>query len=166
MANTIDEGELRRWVVEFFKKADASAPVTWFLPYLAEKFHMFWTPTCQFDGHDGFAEFYRNTTGNMFNRVHEVNDVAVNMAPSRDACEVTFRIHETLNIWRPPMAKPIDAEINATFRWTMRVSPTTGIPVIVDYALTSVNFPATSIIVEADKVFKDPVFLQGPFSIP
>ena len=60
----------------------------------------------------------------------------------------------------------LPAIIDATFKWTMRRSPRTQSAVIVTYTLTSVHFPAESVIVEADKVFKDPTYNYGPFSIP
>ena len=48
----------------------------------------------------------------------------------------------------------------------MKVSPTTGIPVITSYILTSVKFPEGSIIVDADKVFQYPQFMYGPWGFP
>ena len=158
-----NEDDIKRWVVEFFARADASTPVSWFLPFVDDKFHMFWTPDCQFDGPEGFCEFYRNTTHNMFNRVHEVRDVAIKL--SGDTGEVNFRIHETLNVWNPPAPRSLDATIDATFKWAIRKSAQ-GAPVIVDYTLTSVSFPKDSVVVEAAKAFKDPPVLRGPFSMP
>jgi len=59
----LDAKAIENFIHEFYKQADDSAPLVWFLPYVEDDFHMVWTPTCQFDGPVGFEEFYRNLTG-------------------------------------------------------------------------------------------------------
>lgn len=159
----LDKDDLEPWIIEFFKQADNSVPVTWFLPYVADNFHMHWTPNCEFDGPDGFVEFYRNTTSNMLNRVHHISDI--NIESHGDTARITFAVHETAEVWHAPMPRPLQAIINATFEWLMEISDKTGEPVITKYTLTSVDFPAESVVVEADRVFKDYQFMHGPFSL-
>lgn len=160
---SLNEAELKKFILEFYAQADQSAPLVWFLPYIDEKFHMFWTPTCQFDGLVGFEEFYRNLTASQFDRKHEVNDIKIKI--NGDTADITFMIHLVAKVWHAPMAKAIHAENQAGFHWTMKMGKS-GTPVIVEYSLTSVKFPAGSIIVEADKVFKYPTFMYGPWGFP
>ena len=75
----LDATEIEKFIIEFYKQADDSAPMVWFLPYVEDDFHMVWTPTCQFDGPVGFEEFYRNLTGNLFDRKHEVHDIKIDV---------------------------------------------------------------------------------------
>lgn len=164
MAAALDPVEIEKFIREFYAQADNSAPLVWYLPYIDESFHMVWTPTCQFDGPVGFEEFYRNLTGNLFDRKHEVYDI--NIEVDGDTAKVSFMIHLTAKVWSPPLPKSIHAENQAGFSWEMRVHPTTGIPVITSYLLTSVKFPEGSIIVDADKVFQYPQFMYGPWGFP
>ena len=64
------------------------------------------------------------------------------------------------------MAKSIHAENYADFHWTVRTSEKTGKIAIMDYFLTGVRFPEGSIIVDADKVFKYPNWMYGPWQFP
>jgi len=161
---TLNEADIKKFILEFYAKADQSAPLVWFLPYIDDTFHMFWTPTCQFDGPVGFEEFYRNLTASQFDRVHEVSDIAIKL--DGNCADITFKIHLVSRVWHPPLAKSLRAENEAGFHWTMKLSSKTGTPVITEYTLTSVKFPEGSIIVEADKVFKYPSFLYGPWGFP
>jgi ketosteroid isomerase-like protein len=164
MLDNLDEVEIEKFIREFYTQADASAPLVWYLPYVEDDFHMVWTPTCQFDGPAGFEEFYRNLTTNLFDRKHEVNDIKIEV--SGDTAKVSFQIHLTAHCWSPPLPKAIHAENYANFTWDMRVSSRTGKPVITNYLLTAVKFPEGSIIVDADKVFKYPTFMYGPWGFP
>ena len=125
---------------------------------------MVWTPTCQFDGQVGFEEFYRNLTGNLFDRKHEVHDIKIDV--DGDTAKVSFVIHLTAKVWHPPLPRGIHAENEAGFSWEMRRSTATGKTVITNYILTSVKFPEGSIIVDADQVFKYPTFMYGPWGFP
>ena len=160
----LDAQEIEKFIREFYKQADDSAPMVWFLPYVEEDFHMVWTPTCQFDGQVGFEEFYRNLTGNLFDRKHEVHDIDIEV--DGDTAKVSFVIHLTAKVWHPPLPRSIHAENEAGFSWEMRRSATTGNTVITNYILTSVKFPEGSIIVDADQVFKYPSFMYGPWGFP
>jgi len=160
----LDAKEIEKFIREFYKQADDSAPMVWFLPYVEDDFHMVWTPTCQFDGPAGFEEFYRNLTGNLFDRKHEVNDI--NIEVDGDTAKVSFVIHLTAHVWHPPLPRAIHAENHAGFSWDMRRSEKTGEFVITNYLLTSVKFPEGSIIVDADAVFKYPTFMYGPWGFP
>ncbi len=160
----LDAKEIEKFIIEFYQQADASAPMVWFLPYVEDDFHMVWTPTCQFDGQVGFEEFYRNLTGNLFDRKHEVHDI--NIEVDGDTAKVNFVIHLTAHVWHPPLPRAIHAENEAGFAWEMRRSETTGGMVITNYILTSVKFPEGSIIVDADQVFKYPSFMYGPWGFP
>ncbi len=160
----LDAEEIEKFIIEFYRQADDSAPMVWFLPYVEDDFHMVWTPTCQFDGQVGFEEFYRNLTGNLFDRKHEVHDIKIDV--DGDTAKVSFVIHLTAHVWHPPLPKAIHAENEAGFSWDMRRSTTTGKTVITNYILTSVKFPEGSIIVDADQVFKYPTFMYGPWGFP
>ena len=160
----LDAQEIENFIGEFYRQADASAPLVWFLPYVEDDFHMVWTPTCQFDGQVGFEEFYRNLTGNLFDRKHEVHDI--NIEVDGDTAKVTFVIHLTAHVWHAPLPNAIHAENQAGFSWEMRRSEKTGSFVITNYFLTSVKFPEGSIIVDADQVFKYPTFMYGPWGFP
>ena len=160
----LDAKEIEKFIIEFYQQADASAPMVWFLPYVEDDFHMVWTPTCQFDGQVGFEEFYRNLTGNLFDRKHEVHDI--NIEVDGDTAKVSFVIHLTAHVWHPPLPRAIHAENHAGFSWEMRRSEATGGMVITNYILTSVQFPEGSIIVDADQVFKYPSFMYGPWGFP
>jgi len=160
----LDAQEIEKFIIEFYKQADDSAPMVWFLPYVEDDFHMVWTPTCQFDGPVGFEEFYRNLTGNLFDRKHEVHDI--NIEVDGDTAKVSFVIHLTAHVWHPPLPRSIHAENEAGFAWEMRRSAATGGMVITNYILTSVKFPEGSIIVDADQVFKYPSFMYGPWGFP
>jgi hypothetical protein len=137
----------------------------WFLPYVEDDFHMVWTPTCQFDGQVGFEEFYRNLTGNLFDRKHEIHDINIDI--DGDTAKVTFVIHLTAHVWHPPLPRAIHAENQAGFLWDVRTSDKspTGF-VFTNYLLTSVKFPEGSIIIDADQVFKYPTFMYGPWGFP
>jgi hypothetical protein len=163
-AGKLDAGEIEKFILEFYSQADNSAPLVWFLPYVEDSFHMVWTPTCQFDGPVGFEEFYRNLTGNLFDRKHEVHDIKIDV--DGDKAKVTFVIHLTAHVWHPPMARAIHAENEAGFTWDMEISSKTGNMIITNYLLTSVKFPEGSIIVDADQVFKYPSFMYGPWGFP
>ena len=160
----LDAGEIESFIRQFYVKADASAPLVWFLPYIDDSFHMVWTPTCQFDGTEGFEEFYRCLTGNLFDRVHEVHDIKIDV--DGDTAKVSFTIHLTAKVWQAPLPKSIHAENEANFEWEMKASPATGKAVITSYVLTGVKFPEGSIIVDADKVFQYPQFMYGPWGFP
>jgi len=162
----LDEKKIENFVIEFFKQADGSAPLVWFLPYVdTENFHMVWTPTCMFDNHVGFEEFYRNLTGNLFDRKHEVNDI--NIEVNGDTAKITFMIHLTAKCWFPPLPKSIHGENYAGFLWEMKASDKNDLgATITTYQLTSVKFPEGSIIIDADKVFKYPTFMYGPWGFP
>ncbi len=160
----LDAKEIEKFIKEFYKQADDSAPMVWFLPYVEDDFHMVWTPTCQFEGQVGFEEFYRNLTGNLFDRKHEVNDIKIDV--DGDTAKVSFVIHLTAHVWHPPLPRAIHAENHAGFAWEMRRSEKSGGMVITNYFLTSVKFPEGSIIVDADAVFKYPSFMYGPWGFP
>jgi hypothetical protein len=160
----LDAEEIEKFIIEFYRQADDSAPMVWFLPYVEDDFHMVWTPTCQFDGPVGFEEFYRNLTGNLFDRKHEVHDIKIDV--DGDTAKVSFVIHLTAHVWHPPLPRAIHAENEAGFSWEMRRSAATGKTVITNYILTSVKFPEGSIIVDADQVFKYPTFMYGPWGFP
>lgn len=160
----LDADRIESFIREFYAKADASAPLVWYLPYIDESFHMGWTPTCQFDGPEGFEEFYRCLTGNLFDRVHEVHDIKIDI--DGDEARISFTIHLTAKVWQAPLPRSIHAENEANFEWVMKASPTTGNAVITSYVLTGVKFPEGSIIVDADKVFQYPQFLYGPWGFP
>ena len=87
----------------------------WFLPYVEDDFHMVWTPTCEFKGQVGFEEFYRNLTGNLFDRKHEVHDIKIDV--DGDTAKVNFVIHLTAHVWHPPLPQSIHAENEAGFAW-------------------------------------------------
>ena len=163
---SLDAKKIESFIIEFFKQADNSAPLVWFLPYIdTEKFHMGWTPTCQFDNHEGFEEFYRNLTGNLFDRKHEVNDI--NIEVNGETAKITFNIHLTAKCWFPPLPKSIHGENHAGFLWEMKASDKNDLgATITTYQLTSVSFPEGSIIIDADKVFKYPTFMYGPWGFP
>lgn len=160
----VNEAELRDFIIEFYKQADNSAPLVWFLPYIEDDHHMVWTPTCEFRGPEGFEQFYRCLTGNLFDRVHEVTDIKIEAAG--ETAVVSFTIHLTAKAWGPPLPKSIHAENYADFHWTVRTSEKTGKIAIMDYFLTGVRFPEGSIIVDADKVFKYPNWMYGPWQFP
>jgi hypothetical protein len=161
---SLDAAEIEKFIFEFYSKADNSAPLVWFLPYIDESMHMVWTPTCQFDGKAGFEEFYRCLTGNLFDRVHEVYDIKIDV--DGDTAKVTFTIHLTAKVWSPPLPKSIHAENHANFAWEMKRDPDSGTAVITSYLLTGVSFPEGSIIVDADKVFQYQKFMYGPWGFP
>ena len=79
---------------------------------------------------------------------------------------VSFTIHLTGKVWTPPLPRSIHAENYANFHWTARRSEKTGKIAIMDYFLTGVRFPEGSIIVDADKVFKYPTWMHGPWGFP
>jgi hypothetical protein len=160
----VTEAELREFIPEFYRQADNSAPLVWFLPFIEEDHHMVWTPTCEFRGQVGFEEFYRNLTSNLFDRNHDVTDVKI--AEEQGVTVATFTIHLTAKVWQQPLAKSIHAENFANFRWTVRRSEKTGKIAIMDYFLTGVRFPEGSIIVNADVVFKYPTWMYGPWQFP
>ena len=160
----LNEADIRKLVLDFYAHADASAPVSWFLPLIADNFHMVWTPTCEFHGPEGFIEFYRNLTQKMFDRVHVVRDINVQIG--EHTADVTFVIHLTAKTWPPPMARALHVDNEANFHWVMEVPPRGNTTVITSYTLTSVRFPKDSIIVEADEVFKDRTFPFGPWGFP
>jgi len=162
--NALEADQIEAFIREFYAQADNSAPLVWYLPYVEDDFFMVWTPTCQFHGEVGFEEFYRCLTGNLFDRTHVVNDVKVETDGT--TAKITFWIHLTAKVWFPPLPKSIHAENRADFTWEMRISETTGKPVITNYFLTGVQFPEGSIIVDADKVFKYPTFMYGPWGFP
>jgi hypothetical protein len=160
----IGEQELTDFIIEFYKQADGSAPLVWFLPYIEDDHHMIWTPTCQFYGPAGFEEFYRNLTTNMFDRLHKVSDIKV--SDENGTTAVTFTINLTGKVWAAPLPKSLHAENFADFRWTVRRSEKTGKIAIMDYFLTGVRFPEGSVIVDADKVFKYASWMYGPWQFP
>ena len=160
----LTEQELTDFILEFYRQADNSAPLGWFLPYIEEDHHMIWTPTCQFFGPAGFEEFYRNLTSNMFDRKHEIQNIRV--SDENGTQVVTFTIHLTGRVWAAPHPRSFHAENYADFRWTVRRSAKTGKVAIMDYFLTAVKFPEGSVIVDADKAFKYPVWMPGPFQFP
>lgn len=163
MSNLTEE-ELREFILEFYRQADNSAPLVWFLPYIEEDHHMVWTPTCEFHGQVGFEEFYRNLTANLFDRKHEVTDIKIDA--SGPTATASFTIHLTAKVWHQPLPRSIHAENYANFHWTVRRSEKTGKVAIMDYFLTGVRFPEGSIIVDADKVFKYPTWMYGPWGFP
>jgi hypothetical protein len=161
----LDAGKIESFITEFFKQADNSAPLVWFLPFVDDSFHMGWTPTCQFDGPAGFEEFYRNLTGNLFDRKHEVEDVKIDV--NGDTASATFTIHLTAKVWTAPLPKSIHGENHAGFAWELKASDKNDVgAVITNYQLTSVSFPEGSIIIDADQVFKYPTWLYGPWGFP
>ena len=139
MATKIGEQELRDFILEFYRQADNSAPLVWFLPYIEDDHHMFWTPTCQFNGPVGFEEFYRNLTSGQFDRKHEVSNIKI--AEENGVTVATFTIHLTGRVWVAPLPRSLHAENYADFRWTVRRSEKTGKVAIMDYFLTAVKFP-------------------------
>ena len=162
---SLDAKKIESFIIEFFKQADNSAPLVWFLPYIDDSFHMMWTPTCQFDGPVGFEEFYRCLTGNLFDRKHEVNDINIDV--EGDTAKITFNIHLTAKVWGPPLPRSVHGENHAGFLWELKASDKNDVgAVIVNYGLTSVQFPEGSIIIDADKVFKYPNWLYGPWGFP
>jgi hypothetical protein len=161
---TLTEANLKEFILKFYQQADNSAPLVWFLPYIEDDHHMVWTPTCEFRGPAGFEEFYRNLTGNLFDRKHEVFDITINT--DGKTAEASFTIHLTAKVWSPPLPRSIHAENYANFHWTVRTSEKTGDIAIMDYFLTGVKFPEGSIIVDADKVFKYPNWMYGPWGFP
>lgn len=160
----VNQAELKDFIIEFYKQADNSAPLVWFLPYIEDDFHMVWTPTCEFRGQVGFEEFYRNLTASQFDRKHEVSDIKIE--PTGDTANVSFTIHLTAKVWQAPLPRSVVAENYATFHWSVRTSEKTGKVAIMDYFLTSVRFPEGSIIVDADKVFKYANWMYGPWQFP
>lgn len=161
---TIDETELHDFIIEFYRQADNSAPLAFFLPFIEEDHHMIWTPTCQFYGPAGFEEFYRNLTTGMFDRKHEINDLKI--TEENGVTVASFTIHLTGRVWSAPHPKSFHAENYADFRWTVRRSQKTGGIAIMDYFLTGVRFPEGSVIVDADKVFKYESWMNGPWQYP
>ena len=160
----LGEQELKDFILDFYKRADNSEPLAWFLPYIEEDHHMIWTPTCQFYGQPGFEEFYRNLTSGMFDRKHEIENIKVF---EQDGVQtVTFTIHLTGRVWKAPHPKSFHAENWADFMWTVRRSQKTGKVAIMNYFLTAVKFPEGSVIVDADKVFKYESWAPGPFQFP
>lgn len=160
----VDEQELRDFIIEFYRQADNSAPLSWFLPYVEDDHHMVWTPTCEFRGKTGFEEFYRSLTSNLFDRLHEVSDIKI--TEENGVTVATFTIHLTAKAWAAPLPRSIHGENWANFRWTVRRSETTGKIAIMDYFLTGVRFPEGSIIINADEVFKYRTWMYGPWQFP
>lgn len=163
-ATTLTEAGIQNFVLEFYRQADNSAPLIWFLQWIEDDLHMVMTETCQFYGPLGFEEFYRNLTVSQFDRLHELSNF--NITTDGRTAELTFTIHLTARMWAPPLPKSLHSENFANFRWTMRVSEKTGRPVIVDYQLVSIHFPEGSVVVDADKLWKYPTFMYGPFDLP
>jgi len=162
--SALEPAQIEAFIRDFFVHADGSAPLVWYLPYIEDDFFMVWTPTCQFHGELGFEEFYRNLTGNLFDRTHVVTDV--NTETDGTTAKISFKIHLTAKSWFPPLPKSISAENHAEFTWEMRMSDKTGKPVITNYFLTAIQFPEGSIVLDADKVFKYPTFMYGPWGFP
>ena len=60
-----------------------------------------------------------------------------------------------------------EGENHAGFVWEMKASDKNDLgATITTYQLTSVSFPEGSIIIDADKVFKYPTFMYGPWGFP
>ena len=160
----MDAEQIKNLVLDFYANADASAPVSWFLPLIADDFYMWFAPDCELRGPEGFVEFYRNLTGNLFDRLHVVRDIDVRIGEGK--ADVTFIIHLTAKRWSAPMPKALHTENEAHFHWVMEMSLKTNAPVITSYRLTAVSFPEGSIIVEANETFMDRRFKFGPWSFP
>ena len=73
------------------------------LPYIEDDHHMVWTPTCEFRGPEGFEQFYRCLTANLFDRNHDVSDIKIES--KGETATVTFTIHLTAKAWGPPLPK-------------------------------------------------------------
>lgn len=164
MAQALNADEIKRIVIDFFAKADAGVRLVELLPYINDQFHMTWTPTCQFDGHTGFEEFYDQLRRGAFNRKHEVSDISIDV--TGESAMVTFTIHLTAQVWYPPAPKSFPVDNYANFLWVMKRSAVTGRPVVTTYTLTRVGFTKDSIVMNADVVFKYPQPLWGPFVMP
>jgi len=164
VAEAFNKVELAEMVTTFYAKADAGVRMVELLPYISEDMHMTWTPTCQFDGHAGFEEFYDNLRRASFNRKHVVSDIVVDIAG--ETAKISFAIHLTATVWWPPAPRSVPVDNYANFVWVLKRSPTTGRPVVSTYALTKVSFTKDSTIMNADVVFKYPQPMWGPFVMP
>ena len=160
---TLDKETLANFIVEFYAKADASAPLMWFMQYIDEDLKMDFGPIA-FEGQAGFEEFYRNLTGNQFNRVHEARNIEVKI--DGDTADITFEIHMTSKIWHPPMPKSLPMENTSQLHVILKKSPKTGTPLITYYALTDLLVPAGTVVINGADLFMYKSYAYGPFKFP
>src|SRR5271165_2498077 len=119
-ATTLTEAGLQEFVLDFYRHADNSAPLVWFLQWIEDDLHMVITPNTQFYGPAGFEEFYRNLVSSQFDRLHELSDFTIKI--DGNTAELIFTIHLTAKMWTAPLPKSQRSENFAKFRWTVRVS--------------------------------------------
>lgn len=137
-APPITEPEVNQLAAEWFHKLDVHAPVTDFLPMLAQKGLEMRFPEATLHGVTEFEKWYQGVTHFFFDEVHTLKSVDVKLA-SRQA-DVRVVVHWEASRWQPPAARSERIKLDAYQTWVVERSLETGKPVIVTYIVGSLEY--------------------------
>jgi len=137
---SITEAELRQLADEFYGRLAAHAPVEQFDELLAKEGLVMKHPNADLHGRDGFAQWYGNTIHRFFNETHTVRSVTITRTVSDAECEAEVVEGWQASFWNPPEPRSQRIQADSGHLWGVRRDPDTGKPVLVTYAVTSVQY--------------------------
>jgi len=136
-AAPLTEAEIEELVTDWYHKLDIHAPMVELLPLLADDDLEMTFPEGVSKGHAGFEAWYQRVIRLFFDEAHTVKEVKT--TASGGDIEVKVVVNWQTKVWTPPDAQSKWLGFDAYQTWVVRRSAVTGKPIIVRYAVDSLD---------------------------
>lgn len=134
----LKEAEVKKMVREWYQKLDVHAPMVELLPMLAAKGLVMKFPEATLKSLAEFEGWFQRVIRIFFDEVHTVKKSAVKIKGNQAKVDVIVKWEAS--VWNPPdrLSKRIKADAYQT--WIVKLSPTTGKPVIASYSVDKLKY--------------------------
>lgn len=134
----LKQAEVEQFVKDWYLKLDVHAPMIELLPMLADEDLEMQFPEATLHGHAEFEGWYQGVIRIFFDEIHQVKKCDAKI--SDDTADVDIVVQWEASIWNPPAAKSERIVLDAYQTWIVKRSPKTQKPVIVTYAVDSLDY--------------------------
>jgi hypothetical protein len=131
MAEALTNWEVQEFVYDWFRKLTDKVPAEELLAMLSDEGLEMQSPEETLRSHADFKKWLDTVTHLFFDQVHDVKLLAVDLAG--DQATVNLIVNWQARTWTPPAPYSEWQGSYVHQNWTVKRSPTTGKPVIVNY---------------------------------
>lgn len=129
----LNESEVKKLVVDWYKGLDVHIPMVKLLPMLADAELEMQFPEATVRGHTGFEGWYQGVMRIFFDEIHTMKELNITLSADRTQADISLVVYWEASRWQPPAAKSERLMMDAAQRWVVRRSAESGKPVIVTY---------------------------------
>ncbi len=134
----LTQESILQFAQHWYRKLDVHDPLEEYRPLLVEEGVKFVFPEATVEGFEGYAGWYNTVINIFFDEVHTVKqaDSTIN----GDTADVKVVVRWEASVWKPPAANSERIVLDAYQTWIVKLSPTTGKPVIDTYIVDSLEY--------------------------